>query len=61
MAQRQRIPCDAGDTGDVGSTSELGRFPGGGNGTEESGGLQFHGQRSLVGYYPKGSKRVGHD
>ena len=52
--------CNAGDLGVI---PGLGRSPGGGNGTpipvffsEES-----HGQRSLVGYSPWGSQRVGHN
>ena len=50
--------CNAGDTGDVGLIPGLGRSPGGGNGNP----LQYsclenpHGQRSLVGYSPRGGK-----
>jgi len=46
------------NTGDLGSVSGLGRSPGGGHGNP----LQYshlensHGQRSLVGYSPRGHK-----
>ena len=52
--------CNAGD---LGSIPGMGRSPGGGHGSP----LQYsclenpHGQRSLAGYNPWGSERVGHD
>ena len=45
--------CNAGD---LGSIPGSGRFPGEGNGNPLS-----HGQRSLAGYTPWGSQRVGHE
>ena len=51
------------NVGDLGSTPGLGRSPGEGHGNP----LQYsclenpHGQRSLAGYSPWGSQRVGHD
>ena len=54
----KEFASDAGDTGDAGSISGLGRFPGGGN----SNPLQYswlenpHGQRSLASYSPPGCK-----
>ena len=51
------------DAGDVGSIPGSGRGSGEGNGNP----LQYsclknpHGQRSLVGYSPRGHKRVRHD
>ena len=52
----------AGDARDLGSISELGTSPG----VEMAIHLvflsgKFYGQRSLVGYSPWGSQRVGHD
>ena len=51
--------CNAGD---LGSIPGLGRDPGGGHGNplQYSGLENPHGQRSLVGYNPRGC-RVGHD
>ena len=51
--------CNAGDTGDTELIPGLGRSPGEGNGNP----LQYScpGQRSLVGYSPRGHQRVGHD
>ena len=58
----KNLPASAGDIRDVGSIPGLGRslekemaplpvfWPG-----------KSHGQRSLVGYCPRGCKRVGHD
>ena len=54
----KNLPANTGTTGDVGSTPELGRSSGGGNGTssilaciipwpEESGGLQSTGSQKL--------------
>ena len=51
----KKSACSAGDTGDAASIPGLGQSPGGGPTlvflTGES-----HGQRSLVGYSPKGAK-----
>ena len=53
-------PAKSGDTGDIGSMSGLGRFPGGG----KSNPLQYFclekslGQRSLAGYCPWGNKEL---
>ena len=53
-----KLPANAGDARDVGSIPGLGRSPGAGNDNS----LQyfvpgkFHGQRSLVGYCPRGCK-----
>ena len=49
--------------GDVGSNPGLGRSPAEGNGQPTPVFLagKFHGQRKLVGYSPRGCKRVGHD
>ena len=50
--------CNAGDARDMSSIPRLGRSPGGGHGNP----LQYscletsHGQRSLVGYNPRGGK-----
>ena len=51
------------NAGDMGSTPELGRFPGKGNGQSTPVFLlgRSHGQRSLASYSPNGRKRVGHD
>ena len=52
------LPANAGDLRDAGSIPGLGRSPGGGHGNP----LQYsclenpHGQRSLVGYSPRGLK-----
>ena len=50
--------CHAEDTGDAGSTPGLGRCPGGGKRQPTLVFLpgESHGQRSLVGYSPKGFK-----
>ena len=54
----KNLPANAGDTGDVGSTSGSGRSPGERNGNP----LQYsclenpHGQRSLRGHNPMGHK-----
>ena len=55
--------CNAGDAGEVGSVSGSGRSPGGGEGNplQCSGLGKSHGQRSPVGYSPRGRKGVGHD
>ena len=45
--------CSAGDTGDVGSISGSGRYPGDGYATQS---IESHGQRSLEGYSPWGCK-----
>ena len=52
--------CNAGDSGDRDSIPGLGRSPGGGKCQPTPVFLpeKFHGQRSLVGYSPKGRKRV---
>ena len=52
--------CHAGDSGDTGSIPGLGRSPGGGKWQPTPVFLpgKFHGQRILVGYSPKGRKRV---
>ena len=49
---------DAGDGGDPGSIPGQGRFPGEGNGSTAPVFLpgDFHGQRSLAGYHPRGRK-----
>ena len=52
-------PANAGDAGDSGSIPGLGRSPGVGNGRQPSPVFlpeKSHGQRSLVGCYPKGRK-----
>ena len=46
--------------GDMGSISGLGRSPGGGHSNQYSCLETPHGQRSLAGYSPWGSQRVGH-
>ena len=48
--------CNAGDTGGMGSIPRLGRSFGGGHGTPVFLPGESHGQRSLVGYGPKGHK-----
>ena len=55
--------CNAGDTGDTGSIPELERFPWTGIWQRTLVFLpgEFHGQRSLVGYSPRGHKRAGHN
>ena len=59
----KNLPADAGDIRDMGSIPGLGRSPGGGHDNP----LQYsylenpHGQRSLRGYSPWGSQRVGHN
>ena len=50
--------CNAGDSGDRGSTPGLGRSPGGGN-VYPLLVEKFHGQRSPVGYSPCGFKETG--
>ena len=56
----KNLPANAGDIRDAGLILELGRSPGGGHGNL----LQYsclenpHGQRSLVGYSPKGRKEL---
>ena len=56
-------PADAGDLRDVGSIPGSGRRPGGrrGNPLQYSGLESAHGQRSLVGYSPRGLQRLGRD
>ena len=41
----KNLPANAGDTGDVGSTSGSGRYPAGGNGNP----LQYSGQENFMG------------
>jgi len=55
--------CNGGDTGDAGSIPGLGRSPQEGNGNPTPVFLpgESHGERSLAGYSPWGSQRVGHD
>ena len=59
----KNLPVNARDLRDAGSILGLERSPGGGHGNP----LQHsclenpQGQRSLVGYSPRGSQRVGHD
>ena len=54
----KNLSANAGDARDAGLIPEWGRFPGGGSGNP----LQYsclenpHGQRSLVGYSPRGCK-----
>ena len=50
-------PTNAGDAGDIGSISGLGRSPGGGNGNHSSI-WKSHGQSSLVGSSPLGCKEL---
>ena len=59
-SDRKESACNAGDPGSVPASE---RSPGGGNGDTHSSVLagESHGQRSLVGYSPRGHKRVGHD
>ena len=54
----KNLPPNAGDTRDTGLIPGLGRPPGGGNGNPLSVFLpgESHGQRTLVGYSPQGSK-----
>ena len=49
--------------GDPGSIPGSGRYPGEGNSNplQYSCVENFHGLRSLVGYSPRGSQRLGHD
>ena len=49
------------NVGDLGSVPGLGRSPGGGHGNPYSCLENPHEHRSLVGYRPWGSQRVGHD
>ena len=49
------------NAGDLGSVPGLGRFPQEGNDTPVFLPGKFHGQRSLVGYSPWGSQRVGYN
>ena len=51
------------NAGDMGLIPGLGRSPGEGNGNpfQCSCPGKAHGQRNLVGYSPRGCKRVGHD
>ena len=52
--------ANEGTTGDSSSIPGLGRYPGRGNGNplQYSCQKKFHGQRSLVGYSPKGHKEL---
>ena len=56
----KNLPVNTGDIRDGGSILGLGRSPGGGHGNS----LQYsclenpHGQRSLVGYSPRGRKEL---
>ena len=54
----KKLPANAGDTGDSGSVPGLGRSPVEGNAQPTLVFLpgKFHGQRSLVGYSPRGHK-----
>ena len=49
-------PANAGDIRDSGSIPGSGRSPGGGDGNSMP---EFHGQRILVGYSPRGLKELG--
>ena len=53
----KNLPANAGDVRDADSIPGLGRSPGGGNGKPPPVFLpgESHGQRSLLGYSPKGS------
>ena len=53
----KNLPVNSRDTGDKGSIPGLGRSPGEGNGNPLLPG-ESHGQRSLVGYSPGGSKEL---
>jgi len=55
--------CSEGAARDMGLIPGSGRSPGGGNGKCTPVFLpgESHGQRSLVGYSPKGHKKIGHD
>ena len=57
------IKASAWNAGDPGSIPGLGRSPGEGNGKPTPVLLpgESHGGKSLVGYSPRGSQRVGHD
>ena len=59
----KNLPANAGDARDTSLIPGLGRSPGKGNGqpTPEFLPGKCHGQRSLAGYSPWGSQRVGHD
>ena len=50
----KNLPASAGDVRDVGLIPGLGRFPGGGHGSPVFLPGESHGQRSLVGYSPRG-------
>ena len=54
----KKLPANAGDIKDAGSTPGSGRSPGEGNGNplQYSCLREFHGQRSLAGYSPQGRK-----
>ena len=54
----KNLPANAGDKRDMGSIPGSGGFPGGGTWQPTSVFFpgEFHGQRSLVGYSPKGHK-----
>ena len=54
----KNLPANAGDRRDVGLISESGKSPGS---TPVFLPGESHGQRSLAGYSPRGSQRVGHD
>ena len=49
-------PASAGDSRDMGSIPESGRFPGGGHGNPLQYSCLENGQRSLAGYNPKDRK-----
>ena len=59
----QNLPANAGDVRDMSSIPGSGRSPGGRHGNP----LQYsclenpQGQRNLVGYHPRGHKKVGHN
>ena len=58
----KELDCQCRRPRDTGSIPGLGRSPGGGNGHHPSFlAWRIPGQRSLVGYSPWGSQRVGHD
>ena len=61
-SDKKNPPANAGDVTDLGSIPGCGRSPGGGRGNPSPVFLlgESHGQRSPVGYSPRGH-RVGHD
>ena len=58
----KNLPANAEDIRNVGLIPGLGRSPGEGHGNHSSVlAWRILGQRSLVGYRPKGLQRIGHD